>query len=328
MTTILGQVHQDLELDRPDPRDLAAQQAVLAAITLDLQDPCSVVQDLRHRASVHPDLRGPEPDPPCPVARVALKAVLRPDRLPLSPSRHPLRIYSPRTLLRSDSDFIPGRLQPRQLDTTAVAPWAAEKLNRVTIVAMKIGSLFPDLPLKTGRIFPHEGEDVSLSDYHDDLVTQPQVEGLMAAKPWEILSTNSGSAISFHTDVGGRLELFLGAYRQFEIKHRMALWKGTHKFPSLGPRSPSLRGWQISTTKTWESPQSRRSRLEEDPRDLHRHHARRLVRFGSSLGSILHSPPQASRQGDLVPRCGIPSCELGGSESASIRTGHPAGSLG
>ncbi|KAG2773597.1 hypothetical protein Pcac1_g15633 [Phytophthora cactorum] len=87
---------------------------------------------------------------------------------------------------------------------------------------MKIGSLFPDLPLKTGRIFPHEGEDVPLSDYHDDLVTQPQVESLMAAKPWEILSTNSGSAISFHTDVGGRFGLFLGAYRQFETKHRMA----------------------------------------------------------------------------------------------------------
>ncbi|KAG3150074.1 hypothetical protein PC128_g23299 [Phytophthora cactorum] len=73
---------------------------------------------------------------------------------------------------------------------------------------MKIGSLFPDIPLKTGSIFPHEGEDVPLSGYHDDLVTQPQVEGLMAAKPWEILSTNSGSVISFHTDVGGRLGLF------------------------------------------------------------------------------------------------------------------------
>ncbi|KAG3113932.1 hypothetical protein PI125_g6866 [Phytophthora idaei] len=95
MTTILGQVHQDLELDRPGPRDPAVQQAVLAAITLDLQDPCPVVQGLRHRASIHPDLLGPEPDPPCPVARVALKAALRPDRLPLSPSRHPLRIYSP-----------------------------------------------------------------------------------------------------------------------------------------------------------------------------------------------------------------------------------------
>ncbi|KAG4036377.1 hypothetical protein PC123_g28052 [Phytophthora cactorum] len=80
---------------------------------------------------------------------------------------------------------------------------------------MKIGSLFPDIPLKTGSIFPHEGEDVPLSGYHDDLVTQPQVEGLMAAKPWEILSTNSGS---------------------FEIKHRMALWEGTHKFPFSRPK--------------------------------------------------------------------------------------------
>ncbi|KAG3066648.1 hypothetical protein PI124_g22011 [Phytophthora idaei] len=86
---------------------------------------------------------------------------------------------------------------------------------------MKIVILFPDLPLKTGWIFPHGGEDVSLTDYHDDLVTQPQIESLMAAKPWEILSTDSVSAISFHTDVGGRLGLFLGAYRQFETKHRM-----------------------------------------------------------------------------------------------------------
>ncbi|KAG3146840.1 hypothetical protein PI124_g21981 [Phytophthora idaei] len=101
---------------------------------------------------------------------------------------------------------------------------------------MMIGSLFPDLPLKTGWIFPHEDEDVPLSDYHDDLVTQPQVEGLMAAKPWEILSTNSGSANGFHTDVGGRLGLFLGAYRQFEIKHQVALWEGTHKFPISRPK--------------------------------------------------------------------------------------------
>ncbi|KAG3073071.1 hypothetical protein PI125_g22334 [Phytophthora idaei] len=91
MTTILGQ-------DRPGRRDPAAQQAVLAVITLDIQDPCPVVQDLRHRASIHPDLLGPEPDPACPVAWVALKAALRPDRLSLSPSRHPFRIYSPRTL--------------------------------------------------------------------------------------------------------------------------------------------------------------------------------------------------------------------------------------
>ncbi|KAG2773599.1 hypothetical protein Pcac1_g15634 [Phytophthora cactorum] len=222
MTTILGQVRQDLELDRPGPRDPAAQQAVLAAITLDLQDPCPVVQDLRHRASIHPDLLGPEPDLPCPVARVALKAALRPDRLLLSPKSTPAPDLLPESPFGPDSGVIPGRLLPRQLDATAVAPWAAEKLNRVTIVAMKIGSLFPDLPLKTGRIFPHEGEDVPLSDYHDDLVTQPQVESLMAAKPWEILSTNSGSAISFHTDVGGRFGLFLGAYRQFETKHRMA----------------------------------------------------------------------------------------------------------
>ncbi|RAW26369.1 hypothetical protein PC110_g17224 [Phytophthora cactorum] len=220
-----------------DDDDLgAAQQAVLAAITLDLQDPCPVVQDLRHRASIHPDLLGPEPDLPCPVARVALKAALRPDRLLLSPKSTPAPDLLPESPFGPDSGVIPGRLLPRQLDATAVAPWAAEKLNRVTIVAMKIGSLFPDLPLKTGRIFPHEGEDVPLSDYHDDLVTQPQVESLMAAKPWEILSTNSGSAISFHTDVGGRFGLFLGAYRQFETKHRMALWEGTHKFPISRPK--------------------------------------------------------------------------------------------
>ncbi|KAG3053195.1 hypothetical protein PI124_g23787 [Phytophthora idaei] len=52
----------------------------------------------------------------------------------------------------------------------------------------------------------------------------------MAAKQWEILSTNSGSAISLHIDVRGRIGLFLGAYRQFETKHLMALWEGTHKF--------------------------------------------------------------------------------------------------
>ncbi|KAG4235168.1 hypothetical protein PC116_g16688 [Phytophthora cactorum] len=101
---------------------------------------------------------------------------------------------------------------------------------------MKIGILFPDLPLKTGWIFPHEGKDVPLTDYHDDLVTQPQIESLMAAMPWEILSTNSGSAISLHNDMGGRLGLFLGAYRQFETKHRMALWEGTHKFPIPRPK--------------------------------------------------------------------------------------------
>ncbi|KAG2768886.1 hypothetical protein Pcac1_g19802 [Phytophthora cactorum] len=41
---------QDLELDRPDPRVQAAQQAVLVAILPDFQDPCPVAQDPRHRA--------------------------------------------------------------------------------------------------------------------------------------------------------------------------------------------------------------------------------------------------------------------------------------
>ncbi|KAG6942042.1 hypothetical protein JG688_00018344 [Phytophthora aleatoria] len=49
MTMILGQARQDLELDRSGPRDPAAQQAVLVAILPDLQDPCPVALDPRHR---------------------------------------------------------------------------------------------------------------------------------------------------------------------------------------------------------------------------------------------------------------------------------------
>ncbi|KAG6941980.1 hypothetical protein JG688_00018373 [Phytophthora aleatoria] len=81
-------------LDRPDPRDRAVQQTVLAAILPDLRDLCLVAQDPRYRGSIHLDLLGLEPDPPHPVARVVLRAVLRPDRLPPSQSGHPLRIYS------------------------------------------------------------------------------------------------------------------------------------------------------------------------------------------------------------------------------------------
>ncbi|KAG6942334.1 hypothetical protein JG688_00018176 [Phytophthora aleatoria] len=218
------------------------------------------------------------------------------------------------------------RLQPRQPDATAIAPWAAEKLNRVAIVAMKIGILFPDLPLKTGWIFPHEGEDVPLTDYHDDLVTQPPIESLMAAKPWEILSTNSGSAISLHTDVGG-------ADSSWERISSLRPSTGWHY--GRGPQifHPSAQDRQVCVAgrfqqEAWESPQPRRSRLEEDSRDLHPHHAGRLVRFGSSLGSLLPSPSQASRQSDLVPRCGISSSKLGGSDSTSIRTCHLVGSPG
>ncbi|KAG4041514.1 hypothetical protein PC123_g22975 [Phytophthora cactorum] len=50
LTMLLGQARQDLELDRPDPRVQAAQQAVLVAILPDFQDPCPVAQDPRHRA--------------------------------------------------------------------------------------------------------------------------------------------------------------------------------------------------------------------------------------------------------------------------------------
>ncbi|KAG3009130.1 hypothetical protein PC120_g15808 [Phytophthora cactorum] len=156
-------------------------------------------------------------------ATVVSKSAPTPDLLPENP-------FGP------DSDFVPGRLQPRQLDVTAIAPWAAEKLNQVVIVAMTIGILFPDLPLKTSWIFPHEGGDVPLTDYHDDLVTQPQIESLMAAKPWEILSTNSVLTISFQTNVGGWIGLFLGAYRQFETKLPMTLWEETHKFPIPRPK--------------------------------------------------------------------------------------------
>ncbi|KAG3205323.1 hypothetical protein PC128_g1480 [Phytophthora cactorum] len=156
-------------------------------------------------------------------ATVVSKSAPTPDLLPENP-------FGP------DSDFVPGRLQPRQLGVTAIAPWAAEKLNQVVIVAMTIGILFPDLPLKTSWIFPHEGGDVPLTDYHDDLVTQPQIESLMAAKPWEILSTNSVLTISFQTNVGGWIGLFLGAYRQFETKLPMTLWEETHKFPIPRPK--------------------------------------------------------------------------------------------
>ncbi|KAG2838735.1 hypothetical protein PC113_g5199 [Phytophthora cactorum] len=200
ITTILGQVRQDLELDSrirgigQPSRPIAPSSSGGAQGTYTSRS-----------------------------ATVVSKSAPTPDLLPENP-------FGP------DSDFVPGRLQPRQLDVTAIAPWAAEKLNQVVIVAMTIGILFPDLPLKTSWIFPHEGGDVPLTDYHDDLVTQPQIESLMAAKPWEILSTNSVLTISFQTNVGGWIGLFLGAYRQFETKLPMTLWEETHKFPIPRPK--------------------------------------------------------------------------------------------
>ncbi|KAG3001551.1 hypothetical protein PC119_g16676 [Phytophthora cactorum] len=157
---------------------------------------------------------------------------------------------------------------------------------------MKIGILFPDLPLKTGWIFPHEGVDVPLTDYHDDLVTQPQIESLMTAMPWETMSTNSGLAISFHTDVGGRFRLFLEAYRLFEIKRRMALWEGTHQFPIPRPRIAKS-AWLADFNK---KRGNRRSHTGGDSKKI-------LVIFIFTMQDGW---------------CVIPSRELGGSEPATL----------
>ncbi|KAG3053196.1 hypothetical protein PI125_g26044 [Phytophthora idaei] len=119
MTTILGQARQDLELDRPNPRDQVVQQVALAAILPDLRDLCLVAQDPRHQGSIPPNLLGLGPDLPHPIAQVVLRAVLHPDRLPLFPSRHPLQTCSKRvpsgavaTLYQVGSSLVSWTPQP------------------------------------------------------------------------------------------------------------------------------------------------------------------------------------------------------------------------
>ncbi|OWZ05386.1 hypothetical protein PHMEG_00022533 [Phytophthora megakarya] len=69
------------------------------------------------------------------------------------------------------------------------------------------------------------------ADYCDHLITAPIVQTPMAAKPCEMIDgANTPEPISFETDVGGRLGLFVERYSAIEMQDLIAYWKFTHRF--------------------------------------------------------------------------------------------------
>ncbi|KAF4134194.1 hypothetical protein GN958_ATG16669 [Phytophthora infestans] len=99
---------------------------------------------------------------------------------------------------------------------------------------MKITVLFPELPFRAEWIFPRTADAIPRAGYVDSLITRPLVEELTSAAPWDTLVTTPVDPVSFRGDVRGRLGVFVRAFQDFASKHRVAIWEGTHRFPSLG----------------------------------------------------------------------------------------------
>ncbi|KAF4145268.1 hypothetical protein GN958_ATG05541 [Phytophthora infestans] len=130
-----------------------------------------------------------------------------------------------------DAAFITGRRAPVAFATRDIEPWSAKKLNRVTVISMKITVLFPELPFRAEWIFPRTADAIPRAGYVDSLITRPLVEELTSAAPWDTLVTTPVDPVSFRGDVRGRLGVFVRAFRDFASKHRVAIWEGTHRFP-------------------------------------------------------------------------------------------------
>ncbi|KAG6578199.1 uncharacterized protein IUM83_16470 [Phytophthora cinnamomi] len=174
-----------------------------------------------------PDPRGPNPAP----------ANRR------RPARNPLAPVAP---FGSEAQCIPGRAQPRILIQADVDPWISEELDNKTLAAMRIQALFPVLPIQLGWIFPYfelaeDRPQVADTDFCWELITENNVRALLATRPWEVLE-NSDGAISFETDVGGRLGLAIRQYQSYEKANRQAYWESTHSFPIL-PASAEAYPW-------------------------------------------------------------------------------------
>ncbi|GMF21905.1 unnamed protein product [Phytophthora lilii] len=82
-------------------------------------------------------------------------------------------------------------------------------------------------------MFAHETtplNSVKEHQYCEDLITEDNIRDLLDTRPWEELE-NPKVAISFETDVGGRLGVFVSAYLEVEKKYLQAYWESTHNFP-------------------------------------------------------------------------------------------------
>ncbi|KAE9038395.1 hypothetical protein PR001_g4362 [Phytophthora rubi] len=129
---------------------------------------------------------------------------------------------------------IPGRAQARKLIEKNVDPWLAGQISDLAMVTMLINHLFPVLPTKPGWLFPRvdsgKRQQYTAADFCADLISEANVRALMEAAPWKVLE-GTGAAISFETDVGGRLMAAIQRYNSHEAESLQSYWESTHSFP-------------------------------------------------------------------------------------------------
>ncbi|POM67979.1 Hypothetical protein PHPALM_15917 [Phytophthora palmivora] len=128
---------------------------------------------------------------------------------------------------------IPGRRIARVMAAADIDPWIESRLANQTLITMAVNFLFLILPFRPEWIFPHRPTIYTsptapaLCGY---LIREANVKALQAAEPWRVIR-NTLPPISFETDVGGRLGIFIRQYRDFEASELIAYWESTHKFP-------------------------------------------------------------------------------------------------
>ncbi|KAE9095823.1 hypothetical protein PF010_g16563 [Phytophthora fragariae] len=131
---------------------------------------------------------------------------------------------------------IPGRAQARKMFEADVDPWLANQISDLAMVKMLINNLFPVLPTKPGWLFPRvdsgKRQQYTAQNYCADLITEANVRALLDAAPWEVLE-GTGVAISFETDVCGRLGAAIQRYSSHEPESLQSYWEFTHSFPIM-----------------------------------------------------------------------------------------------
>ena len=111
-----------------------------------------------------------------------------------------------------------------------VHPWSARRLSLTSVAELDVDTLFKHLTRPAGYIFPTPTAPRSnaappKSEWIPRLITSAQVLALYQQMPWNQYPSQV-TPFSFH-ETGWFAEL-ASAYRDFETRHRQALWEATH----------------------------------------------------------------------------------------------------
>ncbi|GMF45085.1 unnamed protein product [Phytophthora fragariaefolia] len=128
------------------------------------------------------------------------------------------------------SQWVLGFRQRHHCRAVDVAPWPLAAVLAIS-VRTNVEHGVPAVPLPIGLVIPaaRSSPDTSPPDeWLPSLVTESNLDALLATQPWEVLNT---PVVSMSFDMTGEFESLAAAYVAFEEEHRQAYWEATHTIP-------------------------------------------------------------------------------------------------